>query len=383
MDFELSETQKDLVKAVRKFAQKEIKPLASKWDEEEAYPWPNHHKLGELGYLGISVPEEYGGGGGCIMDAMLVIEELAKVDVNTATIAMIHNGVYHRALLELGNEEQMERWVPGIASGKIIPAWGMSEPDAGSDVGNIRTRAVLDGDHYVLNGSKCFISAALVADLVYVFARFNDDPGTKGLGIIMVEKGTPGFSVGAKLKKMGFRGTGTSELYFDKCRVPKENLLIGPGNFKKIMESFNRQRCLNCALNLGCMSGALEESIKYAGEREQFGKTIDSFQAIQMKLADMHIMVEAGRWLSYLAADSLDKGKARSLVCSVAKTYTGEVAPKVCDMAMQIFGGYGYSREYPLERAYRDIKVMSFGAGTLDMQKLLIASFVIGKRIKQ
>jgi len=334
MDFKLTEEQKHLVDMVDSLAEKEFRPLAPQWDENEEFPWPNVKKLAELGLLGLSIPEEYGGAGQGVMDTVLVIEHIAQHCFNTAGILALHCGTCSRAITHFGTEELKKRFLPPMVSGEKLAAYAQTEPDAGSDVGNLKTRAVLDGDHYVINGSKTFISNAHEAQIFVVMVRLSDDPGTKGVGSILVERDTPGFSVSKKDHKLGFKGTSISEVVFEDAKVPKENILVEAGNFVKMMQAFNAERCGNGALSLGVAQGALNEALRYADERIQFGKPISKFQGIRWMLADMAIQVEAGRLLLYRAATNAESGLPNQLETAMAKTFCNEMAIAVTNQAL-------------------------------------------------
>lgn len=374
MDFRLTEEQNNLVDVVDRLAEKEFRPLASRWDENEEFPWPNVKKLAELGLLGLSIPEEYEGGGRGVMDVVLVVEHIAQHCLSTAGILALHCGTCSRAITHFGSGELKKRFLPPMARGEQLAAYAQSEPNAGSDVGNIKTRVILDGNHCIINGSKTFISNSHEAHIFVVIVRFGDVPGTKGIGAIVVEKDTPGFSVSKKEHKLGFKGTSISQIVFEDCRVPKENILVGAGNFTKVMQAFNAERCGNAALSLGVAQGAFNEALRYAEERNQFGRPISNFQGIQWMLADMAIRVEAGRLLLYRAAANAEQGLPNQLETAMAKVYCNEMAIEVTNQALQIHGGYGYMREYPIERMYRDARFPSLGGGTVQIQKNLIAS---------
>lgn len=374
MDFKLTEEQKHLVDMVDSLAQKEFRPLASRWDENEEFPWPNAKKLAELGLLGLSIPEEYGGAGRGVIDVVLVIEHIAQHCSNTAGVLALQCGACSRAIVHFGSEELKKRFLPPMASGEKIAAYTQTEPNAGSDVGNIKTRAILDGDHYVINGSKIFISNAHEAHIFVVMARFDDAPGTKGVGSIVVERDTPGFSVSKKDHKLGFRGASISEVVFDDVKVPKENILVDAGGFSKMMQAFNAERCGNAALSLGIAQGAFNEALRYSDERIQFGKPISKFQGIQWMLADMATQIEAGRLLLYRAATNAEQELPNFLETAMAKAFCNEMAIAVTNQALQIHGGYGYMREYPIERMYRDVRFPALGGGTVQIQKNLIAA---------
>jgi len=374
MDFKLTEEQKHLVDVVDSLAEKEFRPLAPQWDENEEFPWPNVKKLAELGLLGLSIPEEYGGAGRGVLDTVLVVEHIAQHCFNTAGILTLHCGTCSRAINHFGSEELKKRFLPVMARGEKLAAYAQTEPNAGSDVGNLKTRAVLDGDTYIINGSKIFISNAHEAHIFVVMARFDDASGTKGVGSIVVERDTPGFSVSKKDHKLGFKGTSIAEVVFEDARVPKGNILVEAGNFAKMMQAFNAERCGNAALSLGVAQGAFNEALRYSEERIQFGKPISAFQGIRWMLADMAVQIEAGRLLLYRAATNAESGLPNLLETAMAKAYCNEMAIAVTNQSLQIHGGYGYMREYPIERMYRDVRFPALGGGTVQIQKNLIAA---------
>jgi len=383
VDFKFAEEQRLLVNMVDDLAEKEFRPLASRWDENEEFPWPNVKKLAELGLLGISIPEEYGGGGRGVVDVVLVVEHIAQHCFNTAGILTLHCGTCSRAITHFGGEELKRRFLPSMANGEKLAAYAQTEPDAGSDVGNLKTRAILDGNHYIINGTKIFISNSHEAHIFVVMLRFGDTPGTKGVGALVVEKDTPGFSVSKKEHKLGFKGTSISEVVFENARVPKENILIEPGNFGKMMQAFNAERCGNAALSLGVAQGAFNEALRYSEERSQFGQTISGFQGIRWMLADMATKIEAGRLLLYRAATNAEKGLPNLTETAMAKVFCNEMAIEVVNHALQIHGGYGYMREYPVERMYRDVRFPALGGGTVQIQKNLIAAELLkGSKVR-
>lgn len=363
-----------LVDVVDSLAEKEFRPLAARWDENEEFPWENVRKLAELGLLGSSIPEKYGGAGRGVLDTVLIVEHIAQHCFNTAGIMTLHCGTCSRAISHFGSEELKQQFLPLMARGEKLAAYAQTEPDAGSDVGNIRTKAVLDDDHFVINGSKIFISNSHEADIFVVLARFNEAPGTKGVGAIVVEKDTAGFSVSKKDRKLGFKGTSISEIVFEDMRVPRSNLLVDGGDFRKMMEAFNAERCGNAALSLGVAQGAFNEALRYSEERSQFGRTISSFQGLRWMLAEMATQVEAGRLLLYRAATNAEEGLPNLLETSMAKVFCNDMGIDITNKAIQIHGGYGYMNEYPVERMYRDARFPALGGGTVQIQKNLIAS---------
>ena len=385
MDFILTEEQKMLKNTVRKLAIVQFKPLASRWDENEEFPWENIKKLSELGYMGLTMPEEYGGGAAKVIDVVIMLEEIAKVCATTAGAVLMHTGAGSKLITLYGNKRLKERILPQLAKGEKICAFAMTEPGAGSAATDLKTTAVLDGACYLLNGRKCFISLAGVADVYSTVVRFADAPGgsIEGIGTILVEKGMIGFAIGTIEKKMGVRGFKTGELIFEDCKVPKENLLLGKGGFKKVMTAFNGERCGNAAICLGIAEGAFEVALNYSKERKAFNRDICEFQGIQWMLADMKIKIDAAQALIYKTASNADLSSPSQLETSVAKTFANEMVMEVTNNAVQILGGYGYSRDYPVERMMRDAKAFSIGGGTPQMQRNIIASLILERKFSQ
>lgn len=383
IDFTLTEEQEMLRKTVGEMARKLFREKAAYWDEQEEPPMENLKMLANHGFLGIALPEEYGGAGGSLLDVVIAIEEVAKHCANTAMLMGMTEGATPRALLHLGTEEQKRKYLPLIPQGKLIPAWSMSEPNAGSDVGNIQTMAVLEGNEYIINGSKLFCTGALIADLFVVFVRFGKTPGTKGVGAILVEKGTPGFTVGKHQKVLGLRGTGMAELVFEDCRVPKENLLVPPGGLRQLLTVLDADRVVgNPPISLGVAEGAFEEAVQYVQERQQFGRSLSEFQGIQWMLADMAIDLAAARTLLYKAASRVSGGFPSVFDASAAKTFVNEMAIRVTNTAIQLFGGYGITREYSLERRMRDVRGLAIGYGTTQILRNAIANEVLKGRYR-
>lgn len=373
MDFKLSEEQSMIVDMVKKLADNEFRPKAAIWDQEEKFPWENVKILAETGLLGMSIPEEYGGSGGGVMNVVLTIENIARVCLSTAGIIALHNGVCSRSITHYGSEKLKKTFLPRMASGEVLAAYAQTEPDAGSDIGRIMTKAVDAGDKYIVNGSKCFISNAEEAGIFVTVVRYGNTKGLDGLGSMVVEKNTPGLIIGKKEHKMGFRGTSLCHVIFEDCEVTKENKLVGEGQFRDMLKAFNAERCGNAALSVGVAQGAFEEALKYAKERSQFGQLISEFQGVQWMLAEMAIKVEAARLLLYKAATNAEKGLPSRLETSIAKAYANEIAFEVANTAVSIHGGYGYLKEYPVERMLRDAKFPSVGGGTIQIQKNSIA----------
>jgi butyryl-CoA dehydrogenase len=374
MDFRLTEEQVRLKQTVRRLAESEFRPRAAHWDEEETFPWDNVPLLRDAGLLGLALPEAYGGSGGDVFDLALVMEELARCCVATAFIVGQQNGFGAKAIALFGTEAQRSRYLPGIIRGERLIAWAMSEPGAGSDLRNLVCRARRTGDGYALDGRKTFCSLGGVSHLNIVICRFDDVAGFPGLGALIVEEGFPGFSRGRDIPEMGLRGTAMADLVFDNCRVPAENLLIAPGEFKKILQIMDGERTAgNPPMSLGIAQAALEAAIRFAQEREAFGQRVADFQGIRWMLADMAVKVEAARLLVYRAAWRAARGEPDPFESSAAKAFTNEMAVEVCNDALQIHGGYGYTREFPVERMLRDARGLCIGDGTTQIQKNIIA----------
>ena len=372
----------------RKMAERAFAPKAAYWDEEEIYPTENLKLLAELGYLGIVIPEEYGGSGAPIIQGTLLLEEIARVCFNTALVAQGGINGPSRAITILGNEEQKKRWLPGCVSGENIFGIGISEPGAGSAMTDMITSATPDGDHIILNGQKCFCTGGHVATHIMVFARWGKTQGPRGIGALVVEKGTPGFEIGHPGPKMGGRGVAEVELFFDHCRVPVENLIMaGDPNstrsFKRLMSSFGPERVGNAAMCLGVAQGAYELARSYSLERKQFGKPICEFQGIQWKVADMATQIHAARLMIYRAATNLVDGFPDPLEAAYAKLYANEMVQRVTNEALQIHGHYGFTREFPLERMVRDSRGFSLGGGTTEILRNTIAAMVYGRAFDQ
>lgn len=371
----LTDEQKLLVKTVREVTEKEIKPRATEISEKGEFPFETIKILGELGLLGISIPEQYGGADGTVMDAVLILEEVAKGCYVTAMAALGEIGVQSKAIVAYGTEEQKQRFLPGVAKGETILAICITEPNVGSDAANIQTNAVLAGDKYIVNGVKTLISRADVADLFLLFTRFEGEPGSKGVGCLLIEKDTPGMQVKQGFKTMG--GEYLWEVVFDQCEVPRKNILVRENGFKKLMTAFNTQRCLNASISLGLAEGAFNEAVKYTKERRQFGREIADFQGIRWMLADMYVDIEASKSLLYQAAINAGKGFPNQQEASVAKLLTNEMAIRVTNQALQLHGGYGYTKEYPVERMVRGARYGTLGGGTSQIQKDLIAKNIL------
>ena len=378
--FGLTEEQRQLQSSVRAFAEGEIAPHVSEWDEKSEFPQEVVKKLGEMGLLGVIFPEELGGAGMGYVEYVLAIEELSRVDGSVGIIVAAHNSLCTNHIMLGGNDEQRKRWIPKLASGQWLGAWGLTEPGSGSDAAGARTTAVKKGDTWVLNGSKTFITNGGHADCAVVLAVTDKEKGTKGISAFVVEKGTKGFRPGRKENKLGLRASDTSELIFEDCEIPEENLIGREGDgFKDAMRVLDGGRISIAALSLGMARGALDAAMKYAQERKQFGKTISEFQAIQFKLADMATELDAAWLLTMRAAQMKDAGKKVTLESAMAKLYASEAACRICDEGVQIHGGYGFIKDYPAEKFYRDVRLCPIGEGTSEIQRMVIARELLGK----
>jgi butyryl-CoA dehydrogenase len=378
MDFRLSKEQEMIRTMVAEFAEREIKPKAQEIDETGEFPWDNIKKMGKLNLLGLPIPKEYGGAGVDTVSYVLAVEEVSKRCASTGVIMSVHTSVGTYPIYLFGTQEQKQKYVPPLAKGERIGAFALTEPSAGSDAAGVQTTAVLEGDHYVLNGSKIFITNGGVAGSVVVMAMTDKSKGHRGISAFIVERDTPGFTYGSLEKTMGMIGSDTSELVFEECMIPKENLLANEGmGFKIAMKALDGGRIGIAAQALGIAEAAMEESIKYSKEREQFGRPIASFQAIQWMIANMATEIEAARMLIYNAAQQKDKGERYSNEAAMAKLYASEVAMRATTKAIQIHGGYGYIKDYPVERFFRDAKITEIYEGTSEIQRLVIAASLL------
>jgi alkylation response protein AidB-like acyl-CoA dehydrogenase len=378
--FGLTEEQKQLQSAVRAFAEGEIAPHVSEWDEKSEFPHEVVKKLGEMGLLGVIFPESLGGAGMGYVEYVLAIEELSRVDGSVGIIVAAHNSLCTNHIMLGGNEEQRKRWIPKLASGEWLGAWGLTEPGSGSDAAGARTTAVKMGDKWVLNGSKTFITNGGHANCAVVLAVTDREKGTKGISAFVVERGTKGFRPGRKENKLGLRASDTSELIFEDCEIPAENLIGKEGDgFKDAMRVLDGGRISIAALSLGIARGALDAAMKYAQERRQFGKAISEFQAIQFKLADMATELDAAWLLTMRAAQMKDAGLNVTKESAMAKLYASEAACRICDEGVQIHGGYGFIKDYPAEKFYRDVRLCPIGEGTSEIQRMVIARELLGK----
>ena len=378
MDFVLSKEHEMARTLFRDFAQAEVKPLAQEVDETEHFPWDTVRKMQKLGFMGIPMPKEYGGQGCDSLTYAMCVEELSKVCGTTGVIVSAHTSLCCEPIRKWGTPEQKEKYLTPLASGEKIGAFGLTEPGAGTDASGQQTKAVLDGDHYVLNGSKIFITNGGAADTYVVFAMTDKSLGNHGISAFIVEKDFPGFSIGTKEKKMGIRGSSTTELIFQDCIVPKENLLGKEGQgFVIAMTTLDGGRIGIASQALGLAQGALDNTIAYVKERKQFGRALAKFQNTQFQLADMHTKVEAARLLVYKAARAKDTQKKYSLEAAMAKLYAAEVAMEVTTKAVQLHGRYGYTREYDVERMMRDAKITEIYEGTSEVQRMVISGSIL------
>ena len=377
MEFGYSKEQVLLREMYKKFAETEIKPLAEELDEEERFPVESIPKLARYGFMGIPFPKEYGGAGGNYLTYAMAVEELGKVCATTAVIVSAHTSLCAGPIYYFGTEEQKQKYLVPLAKGEKIGAFGLTEPSAGTDSSMQQTTAVLDGDEYVLNGTKVFITNAGYADIYVVIAMTDKSKCNKGISAFILEKGTPGFSVGKKERKMGIRGSATCDLIFENCRIPKENILGKEGQgFKIAMQTLDGGRIGIASQALGIMQGAIDECVKYVMERRQFGKKIGQFQNTQFELADMATKAEAAKLLVYEAAATKDAGKPYSHLSAMCKYFAGSTASDITRRCLQLFGGYGYTRDYPVERMMRDAKITEIYEGTSEVQKMVISSWM-------
>ncbi len=375
MNFLLSKEHEMARQLFRNFAVNEVEPLAQEIDEEERFPLETVEKLSKYGFMGIPFPKEYGGQGCDYLTYAMAVEELSKVCATTGVIVSAHTSLCCGPLYEYGTEEQKKKYLTKVASGEWVGAFGLTEPGAGTDAAGQQTKAVLEGDHYVLNGSKIFITNGSYADCYIIFAMTDKSQGTRGISAFIVEKSFPGFSIGKIELKMGIRGSATCELVFEDCIVPKENLLGKEGQgFKIAMKTLDSGRIGIASQALGIAQGAIDESVKYVKERKQFGRAIAKFQNTQFQLADMQTKTDAARLLVYKAAFNKDAGKQFSTDAAMAKLFAAETAMEVTTKAVQLHGGYGYTRDYPVERMMRDAKITEIYEGTSEVMKMVVSA---------
>ena len=378
ISFNETENRTMVKNMVRDFAEKNIRKNVMEWDEAQHFPLELFKELGQIGLMGVLVPEEYGGSGFGYQEYVDVIVEVAKVCGSIGLSVAAHNSLCTGHIMAFGNEAQKAKWLPKLATAEWIGAWGLTEANTGSDALRMRTTAVLDGDEYIINGSKNWITHGKTGDVAVVMVRTGETGSSKGISAIVVERGTPGFSAGKKENKLGMRASETTEMIFDNCRVPKENLLGVEGEgFKQAMKVLDGGRVSIAALSLGIAKGAYEAAVAYSKERQQFGQSISSFQAISFKLADMATEIEAAELLIRQAADLKNRHLPMTKESAMAKYYASEVAVKCATEAVQIFGGYGYTKDFPVEKFYRDSKLCTIGEGTSEIQKIVIAREIL------
>lgn len=378
MNFETSEITQQVAQTARDFALQYIKPHIMEWDESQQFPLHIFKKLGELGMMGVLVPEQYGGAGLSYFEYKTVIEEIAKVDGSIGLSIAAHNSLCTGHILTFGNEEQKSRWLPKLATAEWIGAWGLTEPNTGSDAGNMKCTATKDGNNWVINGTKNWITHGISGDIAVVVCRTGEPRTKNNATTFVVERGTPGFSGGKKENKLGMRASETAEMVFENCVVPDANCLgeVGDG-FKQAMKILDGGRISIASLSLGIAKGAYEAALQYSQERYQFDKPISSFQGISFKLADMATEIQAAELLTLEACDLKERKQEVTKVAAMAKYYASEVAVKVSNDAVQVFGGYGYTKDFPVEKFYRDSKLCTIGEGTSEIQKLVISREVL------
>ncbi|MCK4470519.1 MAG: acyl-CoA dehydrogenase [Anaerolineae bacterium] len=382
MDFQLTEEQRLFRRMVREFAEQEIAPRAEEIDATDEFPWDIFRKMGQVGLLGLPIAEKYGGSGSDYVNQAIALEEIARASGAMAIVLDAHTSLCCEPIHLFGTEEQKQKYLVPLARGEKVGAFGLTEPQAGSDAGATRTRAVRDGheDKWVINGQKNFITNGSIADVVVITAKTDPEKGTRGISSFIVEKGTPGFKPGRDEEKMGLRGSVTSELFFENCLIPAENLL-GQENegFKQFLVTLDAGRIAIAAMAVGLAQGAFEKAAAYAKERVQFGRPIAKFQAIQWMIADMATEIEAARLMVHRAAWLKEQGKRFTKEAAMAKLFATEMSERACHKAIQIHGGYGYVREYEVERMYRDQRLCAIGEGTNEIQRIVIARHVLGR----
>jgi alkylation response protein AidB-like acyl-CoA dehydrogenase len=376
--FTLTEDQEALRREIRDFAAREIAPNVLRWDEASEFPMDVVKQLGQMGLLGVIFPPEYGGAGLGYVDYMVAIEELSAVDGSIGIIVAAHNSLCTNHIFLAGSDSQKQKYLPKLTTGEHLGAWGLTEPGSGSDASAARTTAIRKGDQYILNGTKTFITNGHYADVSVIIAVTNKEEGTHGLSAFIVETGTPGFRPGKKENKLGLRASDTSELIFEDCAIPAENLLGKEGEgFIDAMRTLDGGRISIAALSLGIAKGALDASVSYVKQRRQFGKAIAEFQGIQWKLADMATELDAARLLTLRAAVLKDAGRRVTQESAMAKLYASEVAVRICNEAVQLHGGYGFIKDYPVEKFYRDVKLCTIGEGTSEIQRMVIGREIL------
>jgi len=378
LGFDYSETQHMVAASAKKFAEQHIRPFVMKWDEAQEFPVEVFKKAGKMGFMGVLVPQALGGSGLGYHEYIAIIEEISKVDPSIGLSVAAHNSLCTNHILSFGNDEQKERWIPKLASAEWIGAWGLTEHNTGSDAGGMSTTAVKEGDHWILNGAKNFITHGISGDVAVVVVRTGEKGDSHGMTAFVVEKGTKGFSSGKKEDKLGMRASETAELIFNNCRIPDANRLgeVGDG-FIQSMKILDGGRISIGALSLGIAKGAFEAALKYSKERIQFGKPISSFQGISFKLADMATEIEASELMLHKAAFLKNQGRKMTKMSAMSKMFASEVCVRVANEAVQIHGGYGYTKDFPVEKFYRDAKLCTIGEGTTEIQKVVIAKNIL------
>jgi alkylation response protein AidB-like acyl-CoA dehydrogenase len=377
---DLTENQNFIKNTVKEFAEKNIRPVIMEFDESQQFPSDIIKQLGDLGFLGVLIPEEYGGAGLGYIEFSIIIEELAKIDPSIALSVAAHNGLCTNHIFRFASEEQKQKYLPLLTSGKNIGAWGLTESSSGSDAAGLKTTAEKQGDFYILNGSKTFITHGTVGDVAVIMAITDKNKGKKGISAFIVDKGTEGFIIGKKENKLGMRASDTTQLTFENCKVPAENLLGSEGEgFIQAMKILEGGRISIAALSIGIAQGALDASLNYSKTRKQFGKSLNEFQAIQFKMAEMATNIEAARMLNFKAAFMKDNNIPNTKEAAMAKLFASEIAEKATSEAVQIFGGYGFIKDYPVEKLYRDVKLCTIGEGTSEIQRIVIARHLLNE----
>lgn len=378
VNFEETENQKMIAEMVREFGNRKIVPKMMEWDESQEFPIDLFHQLGDLGLMGVLVPQEYGGAGFGYLEYITAIVELSKIDGSIGLSMAAHNSLCTNHILSFGSEEQKQHYLPKLASGQWIGAWGLTEPNTGSDAGNMRTVAVREGDHFIINGAKNFITHGKSGNVAVVIVRTGSVGDSRGMTAFVVEKGTWGFSAGKKENKLGMRASETAELIFSDCRIHESQMLGSEGEgFIQAMKVLDGGRISIASLSLGIAMGAFEAALRYSKERHQFNQPISAFQGIAFKLADMATKIEAAKLLTYRAGDMKNKGLEINKESAMAKLFASEVAVEVANDCVQIFGGYGYTKDFPAEKYYRDAKLCTIGEGTSEIQKLVISRAIL------
>lgn len=378
MEFKLTKENEQVRDLARNFAQAEMKPVVMKYDESQEFPMDLIHRLGDLGFMGVTIPEKYGGAGLSYVDYCAIIEEISRVDPSIGLSVAAHNGLCTGHIFNFAGEELKAKYLPDLASGKKIGAWGLTEPASGSDSGSMRTVAVRNGKTFVVNGSKQFITHGSVGETIVLMALTDQSKGKKGISAFVFGSNTPGFSVGRKENKLGMRASDTSTMIFEDMKIPAESLIGAEGDgFKQALQILDAGRIGIAALAVGVAQGALDASVKYSKERIQFGKPLGEFQAIQWKISEMATKIEAARLLTYKAAFLKDRGRDIKLAAATAKYFASEIAVKCTEEAIQIHGGYGFIKDFPVEKLYRDVKLLTIGEGTSEIQKMVISRKIL------